>query len=87
LDDWPVVVEFDGMVKYGRKRDAVDRWGNQLTPQQVLVAEKRREDRIRELGYQVVRVVWSELDDPAGLARRIRAAINRARASAAIRSA
>ena len=87
LDDWPVVVEFDGMVKYGRKRDAVDRWGNQLTPQQVLVAEKRREDRIRELGYQVVRVVWSELDDPAALARRIRAAINRARASAAIRSA
>lgn len=31
---------------------------------QALVAEKRREDRLRDLGFQVVRVTWAELDRP-----------------------
>jgi very-short-patch-repair endonuclease len=57
-----VVVEFDGLVKY--------REGGP----QALVAEKRREDELRRLGYVVVRVIWSELDRPGLIAARIRAA-------------
>ena len=80
LDGVKVAIEFDGKVKYGRTLDAVDSRGRRLSPEEVLWAEKRREDRLRELGYEVVRVVWSELDNLAALARRIRAAIARARA-------
>ncbi len=58
------VVEFDGMVKYG-------------DDPAVLVREKRREDDIRELGYQVVRVTWSDLATPAQTIARIRAAFAR----------
>ena len=75
-----VVLEFDGKVKYGRSSDEPDPFGRRLTPQQVLWLEKQREDRIRELGYEVVRVVWSDLDDLVALAKRIAAAVSRARA-------
>ena len=61
-----VVVEFDGAVKYA----GVD-------GREALVAEKRREDRIRELGYPVIRLTWTELADPQGLLARIRAALAR----------
>lgn len=56
-----VVVEFDGAVKYGgaEGRDA-------------LVAEKRREDRIRGLGYAVVRVTWADLAHPERIVARVR---------------
>lgn len=50
-----VIVEFDGKVKY------VD--GNRLT----LFEEKKREDRLRALGYTVVRLTWADLERP-GLA-------------------
>ena len=79
IDDEMVVVEFDGLVKYWRSADEPDPFGNRRTPNQVVVDEKRREDAIRELGFEVVRVVWSDLDDPLTLARRIAAAIKRAR--------
>lgn len=71
LDDYPVVVEFDGMAKYG---------GGLRPGRDELIAEKRREDWLRELGYEVVRVTWSDLDDLPALARRIGAAIRRAKA-------
>lgn len=58
------VVEFDGLTKYG---DAAD-----------LAKEKQREDRLRALGLQVVRVIWSELDGPTSVAAAIRAAFSRA---------
>lgn len=60
-----VVVEFDGAVKYGgvAGRDA-------------LVAEKVREDRLRALGLAVVRLTWSDLDDPAEIGRKIRKALS-----------
>jgi very-short-patch-repair endonuclease len=61
-----VVVEFDGAVKYGGDRG-----------QQALVAEKLREDRLRELGYEVVRVTWDELAQPQRLLARIRRALVR----------
>lgn len=71
LDDYPVVAEFDGLVKYG---------GQGLRPGQLeLVAEKDREDWLRGLGYQVVRVVWADLNQLATLAQRFDAAIRRTR--------
>lgn len=73
LEEYPVVVEFDGLVKYGAQG---------LRPgRDELVAEKQREDWLRELGYEVVRVTWKDLDDLAALARRIHAAIRRAGAA------
>ena len=63
-----VLVEFDGLVKY-----------EGLDGRAALSAEKARESQLVDLGYEVVRVVWSELQDPAALARRIRTALNRAR--------
>lgn len=49
-----LIVEFDGKVKYAGAdgRDALFR-------------EKRREDALRSLGYQVVRLTWRDLHDPA----------------------
>ncbi|KQU67528.1 type IV toxin-antitoxin system AbiEi family antitoxin domain-containing protein [Phycicoccus sp. Root101] len=61
-----VVVEFDGAVKYG---GADGRDG--------LVAEKRREDRLRSLGYEVVRLTWADLAHPARMLAQIRAALLR----------
>lgn len=61
-----VVIEFDGMATY----DDVS----------VLRAEKRREDALRSLGYQVVRITWADLSDLPALRRRIDAALGRAAA-------
>jgi hypothetical protein len=61
-----VVIEFDGMGKY--------------TDQQVVRREKLREDRLRALGLQVVRLTWADLDRPDVVRRRIEAAIARNRA-------
>jgi len=64
-----VVVEFDGLVKYaGREGRAA------------LAAEKARESALVDLGYEVVRLVWSDLERPAEVARRIRVALARAAA-------
>lgn len=79
LDDVPVVLEFDGRVKYGRREDERDPFGRRRSAQEVLWEEKRREDRLRELGYEVVRVIWSDLDSPRELAARIRRAVERSR--------
>lgn len=63
------VVEFDGIQKYGEGAAAV-------------VREKGREDVIRELGYQVVRTVWADLDAPKRTAARIRQAFARSESAA-----
>ena len=60
-----VLVEFDGRLKYS-DRDS-------------LFAEKQREDRIRSLGFEVVRITWSDLRDPARVRRLVDAAIARSR--------
>jgi len=62
-----VVVEFDGLVKYGGQDGRA-----------ALAAEKARESRIVDCGYEVVRLVWSDLGQPADMARRIREARRRA---------
>jgi hypothetical protein len=66
LVEWGVIVEFDGALKYA---------GKSALP---LVREKRREDALRDLGYEVVRATWSDLANPDGFARRIHAAARRA---------
>lgn len=63
LVDGLVVVEFDGMVKYSG-----------ADGRQALAAEKRRESDLTRVGYEVVRVIWPELDRPIDLVRRVFAA-------------
>ena len=67
--DLGVLIEFDGMVKYRKPFRDGER------PEDVVIAEKRREDRLRSLGYTVVRFVWSDLADPAAMAATVRAAL------------
>lgn len=52
-EDAAVAVEFDGRVKYHDPRDA--------SPAEVLWKEKRREDRMRDVGVRVVRIVNDDL--------------------------
>lgn len=59
-----VVVEFDGMLKYATTAD--------------LAAEKRREDRLRSLGFEVVRLTWADLARPEVVRARLDAALARA---------
>ena len=66
LDRWRIIIEFDGTGKYDRRED--------------LIAEKDREDRIRALGYEVVRLRWADLDRPHLVRQRVLAAIARAEA-------
>lgn len=56
-----VVVEFDGAAKYKSSAD--------------LVAEKRREDDLRRRGYQLVRLMWSDLRHPQRVRELIEAAL------------
>lgn len=69
--EFRTIVEFDGKIKYtGELAPGTD-------PAEVLWREKRREDMLRELGYQVVRLTWSELANPAAVGARVRAAFGR----------
>jgi hypothetical protein len=64
-----VVVEFDGLLKY--------------THPDVLRAEKLREDRLRALGYEVVRLTWADLARPEAVKARILAAFARSHSRSA----
>lgn len=64
-----VLIEFDGEVKY---RGAL-RPGESATD--AVIREKAREDRLREAGFVIIRVTWSDLGDLGPLARRIRRGI------------
>ena len=64
--------EFDGKIKYG------DLLRSGQHPSDVLFREKRREDALRDLGWQVVRWTWDDLASPGRLADRIRRAFDRA---------
>ncbi|MEO8261866.1 MAG: type IV toxin-antitoxin system AbiEi family antitoxin domain-containing protein [Pseudolysinimonas sp.] len=62
---WPdhrLIGEFDGVGKYLREEFAGTR-----TPAEVVIDEKRREDRLRALGHRVVRWGWSTAWKPYGL--------------------
>jgi hypothetical protein len=72
---WPelgVYLEFDGKVKYTRLLKS----GDDIT--QVVLAEKRREERIYELtGWRCIRLIWADLEQPERTAARIRAMLSR----------
>lgn len=64
FEGWRTVGEADGAVKYRTRDD--------------LLREKRREDRLRDLGFEVVRFVRADVSgDGAELAARFRAAFRR----------
>ena len=68
VDGTKVVLELDGLVKYDTGT--------------ALVEEKRREDRLRALGYEVVRIIWADLDRPEYVLQEVFRAIARARGAA-----
>ncbi len=73
---WPdegVLGEFDGRVKYGR----LLRPGEE--PGDAVFREKRREDRLRELGWTVVRWTWDDLRTPDIVRTRLHRAFAAAR--------
>ncbi|MFC7597332.1 hypothetical protein ACFQU3_18580 [Terrabacter sp. GCM10028922] len=59
-----VLVEFDGRLKYRSEKDLWD--------------EKQREDRIRSLGWEVVRLTWGDLRHPERVRALVDAALQRA---------
>lgn len=65
--------EFDGRIKYGRllrpDQDAGD----------AVFGEKRREDEMRDLGWEMARWTWVDLDRPGDVGLRIRRAFARGR--------
>lgn len=66
---WPdlrTLGEFDGRIKYGRLLRAGQ------TPTDVVLAEKRRENRIRGQGWWLVRWGWSDLADVHAFGQLIR---------------
>ena len=77
---WPelrTVGEFDGL---GQVRPAA---ASGPEPRRAVVAEKRREDRLRDEGLQVARWTWDELDDPDVVVNRLLRAFARADAATA----
>ena len=70
-----VLIEFDGAVKYADGGP------------ESLVAEKRREDALRRLGYIVVRFTWADLYRPRLLVTRVRDAVAASHAMVELHSA
>lgn len=66
--------EFDGIAKYGRLNPF-----SGIGAGQVLVDEKRREDRIREHPRGVSRWTWGDLDRPLVTCQQIRVGMERSR--------
>ena len=63
------MVEFDGAVKYAG-----------ADGREALVREKRREDALRAMGYEVVRVTWADLTHPEVVVALVRRALARSAA-------
>ncbi len=75
---WPefrTLGEFDGRIKYGRLLN------DGQTAGVVIVDEKRSEDALRELGWQIVRWLWEDLRHPQVLRERLERAFARGLAS------
>ncbi|WP_244929534.1 hypothetical protein [Nocardioides sp. W7] len=70
---WPghgLLGEFDGRLKYGRLLAPGQEPGD------VVFAEKRREDLVREItGFRMIRIVWSDYDRPRLLGKRVISAL------------
>ena len=66
-----VLGEFDGKLKY----DELLRPGE--TAADAVMREKRREARLRELGFEIVRWDWDLLHQPEALVRRVETALTK----------
>lgn len=75
------ILEFDGMVKYGLDGSNPEAMAARLAK------EKAREDALRRLGYEVVRIVWADLYHPGRIAAQVCAAIARAEVTPQVRGA
>lgn len=73
IEEAALLVEFDGEVKYRRLR----RPGESV--EDAVIREKIREDRLREAGFVVLRLTWSDLRDRRHLADRIHTALTQGR--------
>jgi hypothetical protein len=71
-DEQRTVGEFDGKIKYGRLLKP----GQPI--EEVLFEEKRREDALRDLGWQIVRWLWAELYRQGVIRDRVLRAFGRA---------
>lgn len=74
LGEYGVVIEFDGLVKYGGIEGAPD-------ARKAVIDEKRREDEIRATGLMVVRFIWADLYERDRLASRVRRVMSQGRRS------
>ncbi len=70
-----MIGEFDGQVKYGRLLRPGQSAGESV------FEEKRREDAIRDAGWQVARWTWPDLDVDGLVAARVQRALARSRSS------
>jgi hypothetical protein len=77
-----LIIEFDGRAKYERCPALGE---SRLADGDLVWAEKQREDRLRELGFEVIRLVWPDLSDPRRVLaiRRLQAAAERGRSRGA----
>jgi hypothetical protein len=73
IEEAALAIEFDGFVKYSRRSP----YSFGATPADIVVAEKVREDHVRDLRYGMLRVIWPELEATAPLRRRVDAAVAR----------
>ncbi len=73
------IAEFDGQAKYAL--DGLT--GDALSAR--LFAEKRRQERLDRLGWEIVRIVWADLYRRAWIAAEMRAAASRAAARGPVR--
>lgn len=71
-EDKKTVGEFDGKAKYGELLKPGQ------TARDAMLAEKRREDLLRDLGWQVVRWIWADLYRPGVIGDRLLRAFGRA---------
>jgi hypothetical protein len=81
FEEYRTIAEFDGKVKYtGELTPGTD-------PTDVLWHEKKREDRLRAMGFEIVRITWANLNDVSALGAKVRAAFARARGDERVRIA
>ncbi|MHA7270775.1 hypothetical protein [Arthrobacter sp. HLT1-20] len=68
-EEFKTLGEFDGHEKYSAQRYLKGR-----SPAQIVIEEKNRENRLRALGYRVVRWEWQDLRNPQRLIHLLREA-------------
>jgi hypothetical protein len=68
-----LLMEFDGKIKYTKLRR------DDQTIEEVVMAEKDREDLLRGLGNTVIRFDWNELGNPSAVAAKIQGNLVRSR--------